>query len=161
MDWNTILQFSEAAISIFALINPIGGLPALVGLTEDMDVAHRRKLLRIAGVTALGVIVAMALVGQVLIDKVFRITIDQFAFAGGLVLMITGIRAMVGGGSPGGRKRATPPPAGTRRSRWPSRPSPCRCWSGPEASSTSCSSRSTTGESSRCWPAWQPSCSSS
>ncbi len=91
----TIHQFTEAAISIFALVNPIGNLPVFASLTEDVPVAERRAVFRLAASTALGVIVAMALAGQVLVELVFHLTLDEFAFAGGLVLVVVGIRRIV------------------------------------------------------------------
>jgi len=94
MDWETIRVFGGAVISIFAIVNPVGGLPTYVGLTEDMEVHERRKVLRMAGVTALGIIVSMALVGQVLLDKVFGIGIAEFSFGGGLVLVVVGIQSL-------------------------------------------------------------------
>jgi len=47
--------FAEAASSVFAIVNPIGGLPIFVALTEDVPKAERRHLFRLAGVAALAV----------------------------------------------------------------------------------------------------------
>ncbi len=102
----SIQQFTEAAISIFALVNPIGNLPVFASLTEDVPVVERRAVFRLAASTALGVIVAMALAGQVLVEMVFHLTLDEFAFAGGLVLVVVGIRRIVSE-SPGPRPAMT------------------------------------------------------
>ena len=87
--------FSEAAISIFAIVNPIGGLPVFVALTEDMPKAERRRLFRLAGVAALVIISLMALAGQVLMHDVFHVTMEQFAFGGGLLLVVIGMRGIL------------------------------------------------------------------
>ena len=100
----SIQQVIEAAISIFALVNPIGNLPVFATLTEDVPVVQRRALFRLAASTALGVIVVMALAGQVLVEMVFHLTLDEFAFAGGLVLVVVGIRRIVS--EPGAPKPA-------------------------------------------------------
>ncbi len=95
MDWNAIRTFIEASVSVFAILNPIGGLPTFVGLTADMAAPQRRRLFRLAGLTSLAIIVVMALAGQVLLEEVFQITLDQFAFAGGLLLVVVGIRNLL------------------------------------------------------------------
>jgi len=87
--------FAEAAISIFAIVNPIGGLPIFVALTEDVPKAERRRLFRLAGVAALAIICIMALAGQVLMHNVFHVTIQEFAFGGGLLLVVIGIRGIL------------------------------------------------------------------
>ena len=87
--------FFEAAISIFAIVNPIGGLPVFVALTEDIPPAERRRIFRIAGLTALTIVLAMALAGQLLIDAVFHLRMNEFTFGGGLLLVVTGIRTML------------------------------------------------------------------
>ena len=91
LTWETVRAFIEAAVSVFALTNPVGGRPMLVGLTEDVETDDRRKLFRLAGVTALIVICVMALAGQVLLEYVFHITIHEFMFGGGLLLVLIGI----------------------------------------------------------------------
>ena len=98
VSWEFAQEFSQAALSVFALANPVGGLPNLVSITEDIPTAERRPLLRLAGVIALGVICAMALVGQVLLRYVFNIRIEEFAFAGGLVLVIVGMQRILSSG---------------------------------------------------------------
>lgn len=87
--------FGEAAISIFAIVNPIGGLPVFVSLTEDTPAHERRRVFRLAGVTALVIICVMALAGQFLMNDVFQVGIDEFAFGGGLLLAVIGIRSLL------------------------------------------------------------------
>ena len=98
MDSNTIemlRSFGEAALSIFAIVNPIGGLPTFIALTEDTTTQERRRVFRLAGMTALVMISVMALFGRFLLHDVFQIDINQFAFAGGLLLVVIGIRGIV------------------------------------------------------------------
>ena len=87
--------FGEAVISIFAIVNPIGGLPLFVALTEDTPAPDRRRLLRLAGVTALAIIGAMAVAGQFLMDDVFQVGMEEFAFGGGLLLVVIGIQRIL------------------------------------------------------------------
>ena len=95
MGWNEVKLFAEAAISIFAIVNPVGGLPMFASLTEDASPRERRRVLRLGGVVAMGVIVVMALAGQFLLQGFFHIGIQEFAFGGGLLLIVTGIRGIL------------------------------------------------------------------
>jgi multiple antibiotic resistance protein len=95
MDTESLRALSEAAIGIFAIVNPIGGLPTFIALTEDSTTQERRQMFRLAGVTALAIICVMALFGQFLLSGVFQIEIHEFAFAGGLMLVIIGVRQLI------------------------------------------------------------------
>jgi multiple antibiotic resistance protein len=95
MDIESLRSFGEAALSIFAIVNPIGGLPTFIGLTEDATAQERRRVFRLAGLTAFVMICVMALFGRFLLQYVFQINIDQFAFAGGLLLVVIGIRGVL------------------------------------------------------------------
>jgi multiple antibiotic resistance protein len=99
IEWEAVREFSKAAISIFAIVNPIGALPLLISLTEGADSRQRKRLIRIASVVALGIICTVAVGGDFLLDNVFRVKIDQFTLGGGLLLIVFGIRSMVA--SPG------------------------------------------------------------
>jgi len=83
--------FGEAAISIFAIVNPIGNLPIFLGLTEGASTQERRRVFRLAGLAALAIICVMALAGQFLLHYVFHVEIEEFMFGGGLLLVVTGI----------------------------------------------------------------------
>jgi multiple antibiotic resistance protein len=94
--WESVQEFSKAAISVFAIVNPIGALPLLMSLTEGVDERQRKRLVRIASVAALGIICAVAVGGDFLLDDVFQVKIDQFTLGGGLLMIVFGIRSMVG-----------------------------------------------------------------
>ncbi len=100
MDWTLIQAFGQAVIGIFAIVNPIGNLPVFVGITEHVETDERRRLFRLAGITALVVISVMAVAGQVLLRHVFHISIDEFRFGGGLLLVVVGMRSILGSGQP-------------------------------------------------------------
>jgi multiple antibiotic resistance protein len=95
MDIELLRSFGEAALSIFAIVNPIGGLPTFIALTEDATAQERRRVFRLAGLTSLVMICVMALFGRFLLHDVFQIDIHQFAFAGGLLLVVIGIRGVL------------------------------------------------------------------
>ncbi|MDD4889943.1 MAG: MarC family protein [Phycisphaerae bacterium] len=105
-----LTAFIDAVITIFAIVNPIGSLPVFASLTEGLTLAQRRRVLRLAGVVAFCIVAVMAVFGQFIIDRVFHIDIQEFAFGGGLLLVVIGIRTMVAGVRGGGpRDRPAPP----------------------------------------------------
>jgi multiple antibiotic resistance protein len=95
LDWDDVRLFSQAVVSIFAIVNPIGNLPIFLGLTEDLDNHRRKHVLRMASATALLILCVMAVAGNFLLDKVFHIDLYEFAFGGGLLLVVVGVRYLL------------------------------------------------------------------
>ena len=87
--------FVEAVLSMFVIINPIGNLPLLLGMTADLPAGERRRVLQLAGVVALGIIWGFAFGGAFLMLHVFHIGLPEFTFGGGLMLVVIGIRNIV------------------------------------------------------------------
>ena len=100
--WETIRPFLEAAVAIFAIVNPIGSLPFLIGLTYGATPQQRKRLVRVAGMTALAIVVAIAVAGDFLLKSVFQVSINEFAFGGGLLLIVVGIRSILSEEKSGG-----------------------------------------------------------
>jgi len=94
-DWEGIRGFAEAAMSLFVIVDPIGSLPFLVSLTAGTSDPQRKRLVRIAGVAALAIICAIAVAGNFLLHTVFHVSIDEFAFGGGLLLVVVGVRGIL------------------------------------------------------------------
>jgi multiple antibiotic resistance protein len=90
-----VRTFLESVVSIFAIVNPIGGLPLFLALTEDLTVPERRHLFRLAGVISLAIICVMAVAGRYLVTVVFHISFAEFMFGGGLILIVIGVLALV------------------------------------------------------------------
>jgi multiple antibiotic resistance protein len=90
--WETIRTFLEAVIGIFAIVNPIGNLPIFMSLTADVPERDRRRMLRLAGVVGLIVVTVLAVCGKFILENVFHISMDEFTFGGGLLLVVIGVR---------------------------------------------------------------------
>jgi MarC family membrane protein len=95
------MAFLQSALFLFAIVDPVGGVPIFVGLTEGTKDHERRRVLRFAVLTAFALVVLFALVGSVIMTYVFHISMGEFTFAGGLLLAIVGIRDMVAAGHHG------------------------------------------------------------
>ena len=91
----TLLAFLQAVLSLFAIVDPVGGIPIFLVLTDGLSDPERRKILRFAVLTAFVLIVAFALAGSAVMKYVFHISLSEFTFAGGLLLVVVGIREMM------------------------------------------------------------------
>lgn len=91
----SLIAFFQAVLSLFAIVDPVGGIPVFISLTEGATETERRRLLRFATLIALALVVAFALVGSAVMQFVFHISVSEFTFAGGLLLVVVGIREML------------------------------------------------------------------
>lgn len=82
-------------LTFFALLNPFGNVPLFIGMTEDMDKATRNKILNIVIITALLITIIFSLVGDFLMTKFFQIGIEELRMAGGIILIIIGIKNII------------------------------------------------------------------
>ena len=96
----SLLIFFQAVLSLFAIVDPLGGLPVFIALTRDLSEQERRRIFRLAVIIAFLLIVLFALVGSYVMQHVFHIALSEFAFAGGLLLVVVGIREMIVTGNP-------------------------------------------------------------
>ena len=76
--------------SLFAIINPVGAIPAFLAMTANETIESRKYIAKVACATCLGVLAAFALLGP-LIFKIFGITLPAFKMAGGVVLFLVSI----------------------------------------------------------------------
>ena len=90
-----LMAFFQAALFLFAIVDPVGGVPVFISLTGGTDDQERRRVLRFAVFTAFLLVVAFSLLGSVIMTYVFHISMGEFTFAGGLLLAVVGIREMV------------------------------------------------------------------
>ncbi len=80
------LAFAVTAIaSIFAIVNPIGNIPAFVAITEGYSPEQKRHVRNKVCIVAGGVLIVFALFGNYIFD-LYGITIPAFKIAGGVLL---------------------------------------------------------------------------
>ena len=82
-------------VTLLALVNPLGVLPAYLGLVSDRNEAERAAIARTASIGVVAVIVVSALAGTTILS-IFGIEISAFRAAGGLILMIMGVKMLLG-----------------------------------------------------------------
>ena len=81
------------AATLFALLNPFGMLPVFIGYTADRSVSVQRWLALFISITVLGLMLLFLFAGTTLLNF-FGITIDAFRVAGGILLLLIGIRTV-------------------------------------------------------------------
>jgi multiple antibiotic resistance protein len=81
------------AATLFALLNPFGMLPVFVGYTAGRSTSVQRWLALFISITVLGLMLLFLLAGTALLNF-FGITIDAFRVAGGILLLLIGIRTV-------------------------------------------------------------------
>ena len=91
----------KATISLFIIVDPLGNLPILVSLTENMDREERKRTFQVATATGIILLLFFALLGeQILI--LFRISLQSFMIAGGILLLLIAMRMLLTGSWNGG-----------------------------------------------------------
>jgi multiple antibiotic resistance protein len=86
----------KAAITLFIVIDAVGLVPVFLSLTDDATPSARRRTFLVAWLVALGLMFLFIFAGKQILD-VFRITIQDFQIAGGLLLLLIGLRLVSGG----------------------------------------------------------------
>jgi MarC family membrane protein len=81
------------AATLFALLNPFGMLPVFIGYTADRSISVQRWLALFISITVMGLMLLFLLAGTALLNF-FGITIDAFRVAGGILLLLIGIRTV-------------------------------------------------------------------
>jgi multiple antibiotic resistance protein len=79
--------YAAIIVTVFALVDPIGGLPFFVALTDGFDRQERQVVLRRAILTLGAVLTTFALVGRFLF-LAFGFTLAAFEVAGGILLFL-------------------------------------------------------------------------
>ncbi len=82
-------------ISIFAIVNPLGNIPAFLALTDGYTKEERAHVILKIVLVASGVLVVFGLIGNY-IFQMFSITIPAFRIAGGMLIIRVAFSMMQG-----------------------------------------------------------------
>ena len=86
------LNYLEDAITLFAIVNPIGNLPIFIQLTSGMKHEKRDRTINIAVLIAFLLLVIFSMSGDFFMARVFKITLNEIKFIGGIVLMVLAVK---------------------------------------------------------------------
>lgn len=90
---------AKAFVTLLALVNPLGTLPAYLALVANRSEVERAAIARTAAIGVATIIIVSALAGSAILS-VFGIEIAAFRSAGGFILMIMGLKMLLGAGEP-------------------------------------------------------------
>lgn len=89
-------DFIMTFIPLFIVIDAFGNLPFLIMTGQDMDRRQKTRIVNYAILTATLVGLVFLFLGQFILN-VMNIEVQEFAIAGGIVLLILSIRYMITG----------------------------------------------------------------
>lgn len=84
---NNLVSFVVIAVTIFAVVDPIGTLPFFSAFTQGFGAEDRTTILNRAVITSTSILIVFALVGRYLFAA-FGFTLAAFEIAGGILLFI-------------------------------------------------------------------------
>ena len=89
-------EFGLTFVPLFVAMDAVGVLPILLPLTQDMKVSERRRVIRLAVLTALGLGLGFVAVGKG-IFLFLGIEVADFLIAGGLILFLLAAKDLITG----------------------------------------------------------------
>ena len=81
------------AATLFALLNPFGMLPVFIGYTAGKRIRVQRWVALFVSITVLGLMLLFLFAGTALLNF-FGITLDAFRIAGGILLLLIGLKTI-------------------------------------------------------------------
>ncbi len=84
-----------SAIAIVAVMNPFGNLPQFIAMTDGMALKIRQHLFRNIIITAFVIVMIFLFAGPAVMEYMFRVSLDELRIAGGLILVVMGIKNLL------------------------------------------------------------------
>lgn len=82
-------------LMLIAVLNPFGNVPLFIGMTDGMEKNVRTKLFKVIAVTGFCITLIFSLLGDFMMTKFYKITIDELKMAGGLILILMSIKSLI------------------------------------------------------------------
>ncbi len=89
-----IHEYVNMFITLLAIVDPIGGIPVLLSLVGEGALKGKQRAAWLAAATVFVVLALSALAGEKLLEA-FGIQIASFRVAGGILLLLIGIKMML------------------------------------------------------------------
>jgi len=90
------VELFGSIIALFVIVDPLGNVPIFLGLTQQTDSEGRKRIFKMALITALILLVVFAVSGKLILDAL-AININSFRIAGGLLLLILATKILIYG----------------------------------------------------------------
>ena len=103
-------------LGILPIMNPISTVPLVIALTGSMTAAQRTEQIRLAAIYAAAILISFLLAGQLIIAA-FGISLAGIRVAGGMIILVLGMRMLLTGQDESG-----PPQEAAAAARHPGQP---------------------------------------
>lgn len=94
-----LTELGKLAISLFAIVDPIGSIPLFLSAAHGWSAVRRRRAARIAAVTVFVVLGVTVFLGEAIL-AFFGISLASFSVGGGILLLLLAISMMQAQHSP-------------------------------------------------------------
>lgn len=88
-----LTELGKAAISLFAIVDPIGSIPLFLSATHGWTAVRRGAAARVAALTVFIVLGVSAILGEAIL-RFFGISLASFSVAGGILLLVLAVSMM-------------------------------------------------------------------
>ena len=95
MAYEWISAYMQAFVILFIIFDPIGNIPIFHSLTQKYEPPMRKKIIRTSVLVAFIILIFFA-IGGVFILSFFKISINEFMIAGGILLFILAVEGLLG-----------------------------------------------------------------
>jgi multiple antibiotic resistance protein len=91
-----LVELAKTTVALFVVVDPIGTVPIVVGLTKGMKPAEKQRNFRLATYVGSVLLIVFALAGQEILS-LFGISLYSFMIAGGILLLLISIDLLLRG----------------------------------------------------------------
>ncbi len=91
---NLVIYTLTVFMSFFAIMNPIANTPIFLGLVEGESRESKKKIARIASITAFLIVVSFVIAGKYIFE-LFGLTIPAFKITGGILIFYVGFEMLM------------------------------------------------------------------
>jgi multiple antibiotic resistance protein len=88
-----LTELGKAAISLFAIVDPVGSIPLFLSATHGWTAARRGAAAQVAALTVFSVLGVSAFLGEGIL-RFFGISLASFSVAGGILLLVLSVSMM-------------------------------------------------------------------
>ncbi len=88
-------HIGTTSVALLIIIDPIGGLPVIMGLLQPLSGPERRRALDISILVSMGILLGFAVAGTWLL-RIFEVGLHELLIGGGLVLVVVGMDVLFG-----------------------------------------------------------------
>ena len=93
---NIYFELLQAVVALFIIVDPLGNLPIFIGLTEGMSAKERKDTFVEAIYVGFFLLLLFTLAGTGILT-LFRISLDDFKIAGGILLLAISLSMLIRG----------------------------------------------------------------